>query len=613
MRKKRILSVVVLVSALGLLIGGVAVANRKSKVTEEGKVVGAESGNAGAVAKTPQAGEKGGQPPEQQEETVREANGGATEAGTEENKGEVPLIFIETENKAGVTDDKSYTNCTVSVTNCEAAYELEQAAAGIRLRGNSTQMYEKKPYRLRFEEKQQLLGLSEGADRSWVLLAEFNDASLLRNLITYRFAKELEGISYTTDCRLVEVYLDGEYIGLYLLAEQTKVGKERINLDESGVADATVTDTGYLLELEADRTRRSEEGAEGEAWFAVTGYANEKDNSMQMPMERTFDETSAFYVIKSDARSKEQVAYIQNYMIQVYDAIYREKSKEAVGALVDLASAVDMYLVQLIANDFDNNYSSVYVYKDAGGKLMFGAPWDFDLAYGNFTGYTEAEDTVYIYHLLRQLGEYDWFREMLAERYLEISTGEDSPVERMKASITELTEAYAGAFEREYARWRDGLVSMGGFGGNEGFGNWGAWGNWGEWQLPEGTEGAEGFEGWENWGTWQPPENGEGEVGVPENGGFGAFGAWGDRGEWQLPEGTEGFENWGDWGNMEGFGNWGDWGNMEDFGNRGGFGGWNNFSYGATYDTHREAAEALLTWLNERLLWIEEFLCGDTE
>lgn len=468
---------------------------------------------------------------------------------TEPVYGELPLILIETENGTGVTDDEVYTNCTVSLTNCEAEYELDSVTAGIRWRGNSTQMYEKKPYRIKFKEKQRLLGLSEKSYKSWVLLAEFNDPSLLRNLITYHLAAKMEGISYVTGCELVEVYLDGEYSGMYLLAEQTQVADGRIALDESGVKDIAITDTGYLLELEADKTRRNEEGAEGEAWFAVTGYADEEENTMQMLMERSFDETAAYYVIKSDARAPEQVKFIQEYMVRVYDAVYQDKSRQAVEALVDLPSAVDMYLVQLIGNDYDNNYSSMFVYKDAGKKLMFGAPWDFDLAYGNFNGYTEAEDTVYVYHLLRQLGEYDWFKTLAAERYRELSK-EDGPIPKMRTEIIELTNRYAKAFEREYARWRKDLVSIGNFG------------NFENWEMPEGFEG---------FGTWEMPEGTEG---------FGDFGNWGNFGNWEMPEGFGGFGTW----------------------------EMSNFSYGAVYDTHAKASEALLAWLDIRLAWIERFL-----
>ena len=509
-------------------------------------------------------------PPQQEDKTSEETD--ENPAATPFVYGKMPVLFIETEQNMPITDDKVYTNCTVSVTNCDEDEAFADAAAGIRIRGNSTQMYAKKPYRIKFEEKKQLLGLSEGAHKSWVLLAEFNDPTLLRNFITYRLANALSGISYVTDCEFVEVYLNGEYTGVYLLAEQTQVDADRIAIDETGVTDPTVTDTGYLLELEADLSRRNEEGKEGEAWFAVTGYADEKDNSMQMLMERTFDASAAYYVVKSDARSTEQTAYIRDYMIRVYDAVYQEKTKAAVEELVDLTSAVDMYLVQLIANDYDNNYSSMYLYKDAGGKLMFGAPWDFDLGYGNFTGQTDAEDTVYVYHLLRQLGEYDWFREMAAKRYTELSEGENSLIAQMKESIPALALQYAEEFDREYARWREDLIGAGSFGNfemPEGFGGWG------EFEAPEGFGG---------WGEFEMPED---------------FGGWG---EFEVPEG---FGGWGEFEAPEGFGGWGD---FEMPGNFGGFGGMGNFSYGAVFDTHEEAAEAVLQWLEARLTWIGHFL-----
>ncbi len=559
MRRKGVLRSTLVLLILGLFAGcgERGPAEEQSKVPEQTQEIQEEKApeptqevHTEKVPQVTQEPEKKPQPTQAvQEDTTPHESGTPAEDGKGESDtvvfGKIPLLLIETEQGRKITDDEVYTNCTVSVTNCEADYELAGAAAGIRIRGNSTQMYEKKPYRIKFEEKQQVLGLSEGAHKSWVLLAEFNDPSLLRNLITYRFANALSGISYATDCALVEVYLNGEYEGVYLLAEQTQVDEDRIALDETGVADPSVTDTGYLLELEADLSRRNEEGKEGEAWFAVTGYASEADNSMQLLMERTFDASAAYYVVKSDARSAEQMAYIREYMIQVYDAVYKEKTEAAVAELVDLASAVDMYLVQLIANDYDNNYSSMYLYKNAGGKLMFGAPWDFDLAYGNFTGHTAAEDTVYVYHLLRQLGEYDWFRERVAKRFAELTEGENSPITRMKEDITMFTEQYAEEFDREYARWRENLVGAGGFG------DFGDWGNWGDFKLPEGAEG------------------------------FGAFGDWGSWGDFELPEGAGEF---------------------------GGFGNMGNFSYGAVYDTHEEAAEAVLDWLEARLTWVECFL-----
>lgn len=554
MRQKGVLRSVVLLLAIGALAGcgehGRMEGKNRPGVTQGVQRENEAKEQAESTPGVTQEVQKENEPEPTQE--VQTENGPKV---TEEPElacvyGAMPILLIETEQGKKIADDKVYTNCTVSVTNCEKAYELTEVMAGIRIRGNSTQMYEKKPYRIKFEEKQQMLGLSEGAHKSWVLLAEWNDPTLLRNMITYRLANALSGISYATDCTLVEVYLNGEYAGVYLLAEQTQVDEDRIALDETGVADPSVTDTGYLLELEADASRRNEEGKEGEAWFAVTGYASEQDNSMQLLMERTFDESAAYYVVKSDARSAEQMAYMKDYMIQVYDAVYKEKTEEAVEELVDLASAADMYLVQLIANDYDNNYSSMYLYKDAGGKLMFGAPWDFDLAYGNFAGHTAAEDTVYVYHLLRQLGEYDWFRELVAKRYAELTGEENGPVARLKTDVRTFTKQYAEEFDREYTRWREDLIGVGGFGA---------------------------------WGAWEQPED------------FGGFGNWG---EFELPEGAEGFG---------GFGDWGAWEQPEGFG---GFGTMENFSYGSVYDTHEEAAESLLVWLDARLTWVEEFLQG---
>src|SRR5690606_5651998 len=128
------------------------------------------------------------------------------------------------------------------------------------------------------------------------------------------------------DTAYVEVVLNGISQGVYLVAEQTHVNQHRVFIDESGVNDLSIVDTGYLLELEGDLERRTNEGMFMVDWFDIPGYSGNPDEFGWWNIhEYTTSKEPSFYVIKSDAKSIEQVAYIQNYMVDVYDAIYVNK------------------------------------------------------------------------------------------------------------------------------------------------------------------------------------------------------------------------------------------------------------------------------------------------
>ena len=173
----------------------------------------------------------------------------------------LPRIDIRTKNGRSdfatvpsSTNKWDYTDCTVSVSGCEDAYVLDNTAAQVKVRGNYTADYEKKPLRLTFTEKQPMLGLNGGsAFRSWVLLAEWKDSSMLRNAAALFLGRQLLGSDgfYSSDTCFTEVYVNGQYWGVYLVAEQQQVNKHRVDVAEP--ADGyTDTDIGYLIEYDAN-------------------------------------------------------------------------------------------------------------------------------------------------------------------------------------------------------------------------------------------------------------------------------------------------------------------------------------------------------------------------
>jgi hypothetical protein len=368
----------------------------------------------------------------------------------QDNKEEfLPTLVIHSETE--VTDSDKYITCNITLYINEIK-QFTNLLAGIRLRGNSTQNFDKKPYRIRFDQEIQLLDLGNGASKSWVLLAEYADLSMLRNKITFDLAKGLLRHSFVSDTAFVEVSLNDQNLGVYLLAEQTHVNKHRVNIDESGVYDSSIFDTGYLIELEIDADRRNTEGEYMTDWFDIPGYSINPNNiGWWNAHEYNTSKEASFYVIKSDAKSLAQVQYIQSYMLSVYNAIYNQNSQETITELINIESAVDMYLLQLITNDMDNNFSSVFMYKDKGDKLVFGPPWDFDLSYGNHY-LNQATNTINMHHLLFDLGLTTWFQSLVIERWHSISQ-ENDLLETMITSIDSNTTLYHKYFEDNYQKW----------------------------------------------------------------------------------------------------------------------------------------------------------------
>jgi hypothetical protein len=111
---------------------------------------------------------------------------------------------------AEVVSKTKYIPMTLWIDNCDS--ELEEVSGEIRLRGNTTRKYPKKPYRIKFEEKQSLFGLPEA--KSWVLLAEYLDPSALHNYTAFSIASQLPGLTFTPTPFKVNVYVNGESAGL---------------------------------------------------------------------------------------------------------------------------------------------------------------------------------------------------------------------------------------------------------------------------------------------------------------------------------------------------------------------------------------------------------------
>lgn len=368
-----------------------------------------------------------------------------------------------------------YKDSTITVIDEDETEVLTEAKGKVKVRGNWTTTYPKKPLRIKFDKKQSMLGLNEGNEfKNWVLLASFKDRSFLRDITGFTLGKELSPNYYTSDFKLVEVYVNEEYFGVYILAEQQEVKDERINIDDAEKNSST--ETGYLIEYD-----RYYEYEDEETVFELKHGSEVKDRNGEIVSEFNIESNKGYagYTIKNDLSETNYAAqrdYIKKYMQTLWDKCYAAvndstKSEADVKAVIeqyiDIQSLVDTYLLQEIVCDPDLYITSFFMTLDlskADAKLTFQAPWDFDSTMGN-KKHDANDQGVYagvvgwdVNHERRGTGNpwmmllvnQPWFNEMVKTKWNEVK---GSVFSKVTNQITSLTSEYSANFEANYKTW----------------------------------------------------------------------------------------------------------------------------------------------------------------
>lgn len=142
----------------------------------------------------------------------------------------LPRIDIVTEGSQGIVS-KDYVNAQVFINNTPE-YGVINTSCKVRGRGNSTWgNYPKKPYMIKFNSKQSVFGFPE--NKKWVLLADYLDRSLMRTAYMCEVSKAV-GVEWTINYQHVDLFVNGDYRGTYLLTDHVEKGKNRVNIDKDG-------------------------------------------------------------------------------------------------------------------------------------------------------------------------------------------------------------------------------------------------------------------------------------------------------------------------------------------------------------------------------------------
>ena len=385
---------------------------------------------------------------------------------------EMPVLSIQTGGKA-INSKKEYTQCQVSLSTENGEYNMEGVSAGIRIRGNSTAEYPKKPYRIKFDKKQNLLGMNEGAEcKSWVLLADYLDDTKLRNSSALSFASVMLE-EYSSDWRYVSLEINGEYKGVYLLCEQNQINKNRIDIEEAG-ADSQELLSGYLLEVDAsyDDSPKFEIDYSGLHIVRFTGE----------PYTRTCNDVGLkklFISVKNDGISGKQFAFIEKVTKNIFTILYAAtfenvmyvfdenydlteapdlSAEEVISRVIDVDSMVRMYLFCELMCNSDEYKKSFFLWIDFSddGKLTFGCPWDFDGATVEWASYNYHPTNNY-FAARRNLWfvmamNHGWFRDRVKQCWQQLYADTDGFSSSLHTA-SQISRKYREDFEKDRQLW----------------------------------------------------------------------------------------------------------------------------------------------------------------
>lgn len=329
----------------------------------------------------------------------------------------LPRIVIETKDYAQIRDVTTEHKAKLQIYGKDGPLGSVMELT-VRGRGNSSAKMPKYGLKLEFIEKQSLFGMPK--NRDWALIANYGDKTHIRNHMIFRLSEWL-GASYTPKDQFVEFYLNRKYMGLYLLAETVKVGKNRVNIPKN--------ENSFLFEKE--------------------------DEQKLDPPFVTTKQDHSFHIKSPKNISQESMDLLQEHLNHVESYLQRASfsNRDNVETWIDLDSYLLQYWLQEFSKNEDGSFSrSIFMTWEKNKPIYFGPIWDLDLGFGN-QSYQEnrSEDGWYIrkghWHL------YIFRDKNIQERAASYWKEHREQFRALIDSIPLYVGEIRGAIDNEYKRW----------------------------------------------------------------------------------------------------------------------------------------------------------------
>ena len=317
--------------------------------------------------------------------------------------GTLPVMFINTEGAVPITSKDEYVYADYYVDNMgiEGIENVGSQDAPqlmeIRGRGNYTWSdFDKKPYRIKLDQKTPLLGMKR--NKHFALLAHPDDKlGFLRNTVGFEISRRL-GLAWTPAQQPVEVVLNGDYLGLYMLTEIIRVEPDRVNITEQA-------------NYETNR-------------FLITGgWLVEIDNYLEEEQIRTVEGNgnSIWSTYKSpELLSDEQRTYLTGLINTANAAIYvNDKTNNSWEKYIDPDTLACFYLTQELLDDTESFHGSCYWHKENGDstKIMFGPVWDFGNAFHRTPNRFIYDQPAFTQTWIGEIAKFPHFQEIVLKHW----------------------------------------------------------------------------------------------------------------------------------------------------------------------------------------------------
>ena len=359
--------------------------------------------------------------------------------------GTLPVLYINTEGYRDIVgkekEDYMHADWWLDAMGIDG-YEsigspVQPLGMQIKGRGNATWTnLDKKPYRLKFDEKHPVLGMP--SSRHWTLLA-YADTWMgkMNDALPFEIGRRM-GMAWNPRQEPVEVVLNGQYIGLYLLTEKIRVAKERVNIIEQAdnETDPDKISGGWLLEID--------NYGEPESIKIIEGNG------------QTIKFTSHSPEVMSDVQRE----YITTFLQATNSAIYcTDKSSREWEQYIDVDSLAIFYIVQEAVDNPEAFSGSCFMHKQRGDttKLIFGPMWDCGSSFQRYSPSYQFNDFIYEnlpYYCraiwIGEIAKFPYFQERVRHHWKQFF---EEVYPTMDAYIDEFAAKIEQACEYDYARW----------------------------------------------------------------------------------------------------------------------------------------------------------------
>ena len=326
--------------------------------------------------------------------------------------GTLPVLYIQTENKAPITSKDYYLNATyyLDAIGLEGYESIGSASAPLTMeikgRGNySWTGFDKKPYRIKLADKQPLLGMKKS--KHFALLAHADDSNdrkgFMRNAVGFELSRMI-GMTYTPDARPLEVVLNGDYIGLYFLTEHIRVDKDRVNIveqDDEETDNEKITG-GWLVEID--------------------NY----DNDPHITIKEGGKTTMWITYKTPEVLSLQQEQYLIEQMKLIDNLVYGDKNSEELWNYLDMDALAKFYIVQELTDNYESFHGSCYLHKEMGEneKWYFGPVWDFGSSFNRDKSQYMYQGDVWHNHWIPEICKFPAFMNRVKEIWNEFYNGD---------------------------------------------------------------------------------------------------------------------------------------------------------------------------------------------